>query len=209
MAEARYFYPNRMGRIILRSMEDLVGKAAVDEILHQAELTQYIEAYPPNNLEQEFPFEHLGVLQAAVEQVHGPAGGRELNRRVGENCLNNGLREFNPLLGIADLPVRMMPLSLKLHVGFDMFAMVFNRFSDQVVTLREDQRHYYWVIERCPVCWGRTAVDGPCCQLAVGILQESLRWATGGKEFLVAETSCVGMGDDNCTITINKRPVAR
>ncbi|MFC1959508.1 V4R domain-containing protein [Chloroflexota bacterium] len=207
-AEAQFYYPNQMARIILRSMEDLVGKAAVDEILHQAGLDQYIERYPPNNLEQAFPFEHLGALQAAVEHVQGPAAGRELNRRVGEHCLNNGLREFNPLLGIADLPVRMMPLSLKLHVGFDMFAMVFNRFSDQVVTLSEDQSHYYWIIERCPVCWERKT-DGPCCHLAVGILQESLRWATGGKEFLVAETSCLAQGDDNCTITINKRPMAK
>ena len=51
-----------------------------------------------------------------MEEVHGAAAGRELNRRVGQLCLNNGLRDFNPLLGIADLPVRMMPLSLKLHV---------------------------------------------------------------------------------------------
>ncbi len=204
----QYYYPNRMGLIILRSMEELVGKSGLNDILHAGGLNQYIDHYPPSTLDLEFPFEDLGRLQEAAEKVNGPAAGRELNRRVGELCLNNGLREFNPLLGIADLPVRMLPLSLKLHVGFDMFAMVFNRFSDQVVTLSEDQNHYFWIIERCPVCWERQT-EAPCCHLAVGILQESLRWATGGKEFLVVETSCVAQGADTCTIAINKRPMAK
>lgn len=205
--DERFFYPNRMGAIILRSMEELIGRAALEEVLHEAGLQDYMQQYPPNDLELAFPFDHLGALQAAVEQVHGAAAGRELNRKVGVLCLDNGLREFNPLLGIADLPVRMMPLSLKLHVGFDMFAMVFNRFSDQVVTLSEDQKSYYWIIERCPVCWGRET-EAPCCHLAVGILEESLRWATGGKEFLVAETSCIAHGDPTCTISIGKRPIS-
>lgn len=204
--EGQYFYPNRMGLIILRSMEDLIGRAALDQVLQAAGLEQYAGHYPPNDLELQFPFGHLGALQAAVEAAHGPEAGRELNRRVGTACLNNGLREFNPLLGIADLPVRKMPLSLKLHVGFDMFAMVFNRFSDQVVSLSEDQQSYYWIIERCPVCWGRHT-DAPCCHLAVGILEESLRWATGGKDFLVEETTCIAQGDPACTIAISKRPI--
>ncbi len=206
--EGRFFYPNRMGRIIMRSMENLIGREDLETVFRTAGLEQYIEQFPPSDLDRGFPFEDLGALQAAIESLHGPEAGRELNRRVGQRCLDNGLREFNPLLGIADLPVRMMPLSLKLHVGFDMFSMVFNRFSDQVVTLSEDQKNYYWIIERCPVCWGRQT-DGPCCHLAVGILQEALAWATGGKKFLVAETSCIAAGDETCTIAIGKRPMVK
>lgn len=202
-----YFYPNRMGRIIFRSMQDLLGEEAFNAVLGAHKyLTGYMERLPPGDLAREFPFEHLGALQATVEALHGAAEGRELNRRTGAQCLNNGLREFNPLLGIADLPVRMMPLSLKLHVGFDMFKMVFNRFSDQVVTLTEDNQNYYWVIERCPVCWGRET-DAPCCHLAVGILEEGLRWATNGKTFEVTEITCIAQGDDTCTIAIGKRPL--
>src|SRR5205085_8951945 len=131
-----------------------------------------------------FPFEHVAQVQGAVETIFGTDAGREINRKVGRLCLSGGLQEFNPLIGIADLPVRMLPLGLKLHVGFDMFAMVFNRFTDQVVTLGEDDKSYRWVIERCPVCWGRQT-DTPCCDLAVGILQEGLSWTTGGKAFNV------------------------
>jgi hypothetical protein len=205
-ATPQYFYPNKMGRIILSATRELGGEESFKSILKLAKLEQYIVKLPAGNLENEFPFEHLSAVQEAVENHYGIHEGRDFNRRVGRACLAGGLQEFNPLVGIADLPVRMLPLGLKLHVGFDMFAMVFNRFTDQVVSLGEDERGYRWVIERCPVCWGRKT-ETPCCDLAVGILQEGLAWATGGKEFLVTQTKCIASGDDACLIEIGKKPM--
>lgn len=201
-----YFYPNRMGKIILRALEEIGGKDTYRKILEAAALPQFIDHSPSGDLEREFPFEYVSQVEAGSETVLGAQAGRELNRKVGRACLAGGLQEFNPLIGIADLPVRMLPLGLKLHVGFDMFAMVFNRFTDQVVTLGEDSVNYLWTIERCPVCWKRHA-EAPCCHLAVGILEESLSWATGGKEFDVREKSCVACGGEACVITIGKRPL--
>ena len=63
-----------------------------------------------------------------------------------------------------------------------------------------------WKIERCPVCWERRA-DTPCCFLAVGILQESLFWVSGGKNFQVEEIACIAKGDEACVITIDKTPL--
>jgi predicted hydrocarbon binding protein len=204
--EFQFFYPNRMGKIILRALEEMVGAEDYKRIMEASSLQMFIDHPPSGDLERQFPFEYVSQLQAGVETVYGTEQGRELNRQVGRACLTGGLQEFNPLIGIADLPVRMLPLGLKLHVGFDMFAMVFNRFTDQVVTLGEDSVNYLWTIERCPVCWKRHT-DAPCCHLAVGILQESLSWATGGKEFELAETSCAAKGDEVCVISINKRPI--
>lgn len=202
----QYFYPNKMGRIILHATQELATPEEYQSILEHAGLQQFTQHPPNGGLELEFPFEYVSSLQAAVETVYGVELGREFNRKVGRACLTGGLREFNPLVGIADLPVRMLPLGMKLHVGFDMFAMVFNRFTDQVVTLGEDDKSYKWIIERCPVCWGRRT-DGPCCHLAVGILQEGLSWTTGGKEFSVVQTHCFASGDEACVIEISKRPL--
>lgn len=204
----QFFYPNRMGKIIFRALEEIAGPDDYQRVVEAAAL-QHLMAEPlSGDLEREFPFEYVARLQEGVEAVFGVDEGREVNRKVGRACLPGGLQEFNPLLGIADLPMRVMPLGMKLHVGFDMFAMVFNRFTDQVVTLGEDETNYLWVIERCPVCWKRQT-NAPCCHLAVGILEESLNWVSGGKEFEVMETSCIGKGDETCTITIGKRPVSR
>jgi predicted hydrocarbon binding protein len=201
-----YFYPNRMGKIILRALEEIAGADDYGHVLAAANLPFLAEHPPSGDLDRQFPFEYVAQLQSGVEQVYGAEPGREINRRVGRACLSGGLQEFNPLIGIADLPVRALPLGLKLHVGFDMFAMVFNRFSDQVVTLGEDSNYFLWTIQRCPVCWKRQT-DAPCCHLAVGILQESLSWASNGREFEVVETSCVATGAETCVISINKRPL--
>ncbi len=202
----QYFYPNKMGRIILHTMRDLSTPAEYHAMLEAAGLLQFEQHLPSGDLELEFPFEQVSSLQGAAETIYGAEAGREFNRKVGRGCLSGGLREFNPLVGIADLPVRMLPLGMKLHVGFDMFAMVFNRFTNQVVTLGEDDKSYRWEIERCPVCWGRRT-DAPCCHMAVGILQEGLMWTSGGKEFNVVETSCIALGDEACVIEIGKRPI--
>ena len=201
-----FCYPNKMGRIILNEMRKLTEPGDYTQLLSSAGLSEY-ERHPPSiDLDLEFPFEAVSALQVASETLYGVDEGQDFNRRVGCACLEGGLREFNPLLGIADLPIRMMPLGLKLHLGFDMFAMVFNRFTDQIVTLREDEKNYYWVIERCPVCWERHTT-GPCCHLAVGILEQGLTWASGGKHFRVIETQCAAAGGEACVIEIGRRPV--
>ncbi len=204
--EFEFFYPNRMGKIILRTMEEIIGSEDYRRILETSDLGFLVEHPPSGDLERQFPFEYVAQLQNGVESVYGVEQGRALNQKIGRACLSGGLQEFNPLIGIADLPVRALPLGLKMHVGFDMFAMVFNRFTDQVVTLSEDGINYIWRIDRCPVCWKRQT-DAPCCHLAVGILQESIYWATAGREFEVVEQSCVACGDEACVITINKRPL--
>jgi hypothetical protein len=200
-----YFYPNRMGRIVLKATEDVLGLLAYQRVLQAARLERFIGTPPPGDLELAFPFEYVAALQAAVEQVFGIDQGRALNQQLGRACLSSGLQSFNPLLGIADLPQRVMPLSLKLHIGFDMFAMVFNRFTDQVVKLSEESNHYLWIIQRCPVCWGRHT-DKPACNYANGLLTASLKWVSGGHEFQVYQIAAKSCGDENCKLYVPKEP---
>ncbi len=91
-------------------------------------------------------------------------------------------------------------------LGLPMEAGVFNQFSDQVSRVEEKDDHFLYYIDRCPVCWGRKT-DKPVCYAATGLLQESLRWLSGGKEFRIDETSCIGVGDTSCTFKIYKEPI--
>jgi hypothetical protein len=129
-----------------------------------------------------------------------------VNQRVGRGTLAQGLKDFDPILGIADLPMRLMPLGMKFRVGLDVFARVFNQFTDQVVKLSETETHHLWIIERCPVCWQRHS-DEPCCQLAGGLLDEAIFWGTGGRRFKVEEVKCIAAGDAACTFRIDKHPL--
>jgi predicted hydrocarbon binding protein len=201
-----YHYPNKMGRIILMAMEEVLGRNGINAVLNLSDLSRLINCYPPNNLDLKFTFQDLGKTQTALEDLYGPLGGRGVALRCGRASFKYGLREFGPLLGITDLAFRLLPLNEKLSTGLGVFADVFNRFSDQRVRLEETPDRFLWHIERCPICWGRHT-DSPACNLAVGILQEALYWVSAGKRFLVEETHCIALGDPACTIVIEKQPV--
>ena len=205
MTEA-FCYPNKMGRIILMSMEEVIGHIGVNAVLNLANLNDRINHYPPNDLEKGFNFTELSKIQDALEGLYGPRGGRGLALRTGRVCFKYGLREFGPLLGITDISFRLLPFDPKLRAGADLFAEAFNKYSDQQVRLEEQPDHFLWHIERCPICWKRQT-DTPVCHLAVGILQESLYWASGGRVYNVEENSCIAMGDPDCTIMIDKKPL--
>jgi predicted hydrocarbon binding protein len=201
-----FFYPNKMGRIILQAMEEVIGHIGVNAVLNLANLNYRINNYPPNDLEKGFNFIELSKIQEALEGLYGPRGGRGLALRTGRACFKYGLREFGPMLGATDIAFRLLPFDPKLRAGADIFAEAFNKFSDQRVRVEEQADRFLWHIDRCPICWKRHT-ETPVCHLAVGILQESLYWASGGKVYNVEETACIAMGDPACTIVIEKKPL--
>jgi len=187
-------------------MEDVMGRNGVNAVLNLARLQHRIGNYPPNNFEKEFSFDEVGQLFQALDEMYGPRGGRGLARRAGHSCFKFGVKDFGPMLGIADLTFRVLPLGMKLRVGFEVLSQTFNKFTDHLVRLGEDSQYFHWIMERCGTCWGRKT-DSPCCHLAVGILEEGLYWVSGGKNFYVEEVSCIAAGDQSCTILVGKYPL--
>src|SRR5688572_24221620 len=152
-------------------------------------------------------FETVSLLQKTLEQAYGHRGGRGLALRAGRACFKYGIKEYGSLMGITEMAFRLLPLQTKLQVGAKSFAELFNRYTDQKVHLEENEQKIFWHIERCPLCWERTA-DEPVCHLAVGLLQEALYWLSGGKVFNVEETACIARGDQACTIVLDKTPIS-
>jgi predicted hydrocarbon binding protein len=87
-------------------------------------------------------------------------------------------------------------------------ARIFSQVSDQYSTVTESETDFIYTIHRCPVCWGRAGLDKPVCYIAVGLLQEGLKWLSGGNEFRVNETKCVAMGESVCEFLIQKTPIS-
>lgn len=200
MSAVTYHYPQKMGRIILLGMEEVIGKAGVNAILDLAALDSNAPA------EQGLSFEAVKQFHLALEQAYGPRGGRGVALRTGRACFKYGLKEYGSMLGLTEMAFRLLPLSTKLHTGARSFADLFNKHTDQKVRVEETEKYIFWHIERCPLCWERTEEE-PICHLAVGLLQEALYWLSGGKVFSVEETACHARGDSHCTITILKTPL--
>lgn len=198
-----YHYPQKMGRIVLLGMEEVIGKGGMDAVLNLATLN---DLQPSASNERTFSFDTVSKLHQSLEQVYGPRGGRGLALRSGRACFKYGIKEYGSMLGLTEMAFRLLPLPTKLRTGARSFADLFNKHTDQQVRVEETEAQILWHIERCPLCWERHAEE-PVCHLAVGLLQEALYWLSGGKVFSVEETACHARGDEHCIITIQKNPL--
>jgi predicted hydrocarbon binding protein len=201
-----YYYPNLIAKIYLEAIEDVMGTNGLKALLNLANMQHLIDNYPPGNLQKAFDFADFAHLNEAMETMYGPRGGRALSLRAGRKAFDQGLKNFGAMVGVADRTFRLLPLGIKLKVGLRAMATAFSSTSDQISYVEEHDDHFLYVIERCPVCWGRHA-DSPICHAAMGIIQEALHWGTGGKRFKLAEVTCIAKGDPSCNFTISKKPI--
>ena len=86
------FYPNKISRIALLALEDVMGKNGVNAILNLASLPHLIGNYPPTDLNREFDFADFSAINGALEEMYGPRGGRGLALRAGRATFDEGLR---------------------------------------------------------------------------------------------------------------------
>jgi hypothetical protein len=181
-----YYYPNRIARIYFQAMEDVMGHNGLKALLNLKGLKKYTREFPPNNLAREF--------------------GRGLSLRGGRATFDRGLKGFGALAGVGDLAFKVLPLATKVRIGLPAMARIFTQFSDQISRVETHEDHHLYYIDRCPVCWGRSS-DSPICFVATGLLQEGLRWVSGGLEFRVEEIECSAAGGSACIFKIGKEPV--
>jgi predicted hydrocarbon binding protein len=206
MVMSGLYYPNKMVRIFLEALEDVMGTNGLNAILNRAGLTEYLTARPPENLERQVDFTYIVRLNIALEDIYGARGGRGLAQRAGRAVFAQGLRNFGALAGVGDLAFRVLPLPAKLKLGLPAVASIFSNFSDQLSTVEEFDDHYLYIIKKCSMCWERKS-EKPCCHIATGILQEAVRWLSDGQEFRITETKCHACGDDFCEYVIYKTPL--
>jgi predicted hydrocarbon binding protein len=184
-----------------------MGKNGLNAILNLAHLPHLIDNLPPNNLDREFDFADFSSINLALEEMYGPRGGRGLALRAGRAAFDDALRNFGALAGAGDLAFKVLPLQAKMRIGIPAMAKIFSQISDQYTTVKEQDNEFLYTIHRCPVCWGRPPSDRPVCFVAVGLLQEGLKWLSGGNEFRVNESKCVAMGNEVCEFVIQKSPM--
>jgi len=199
------YYPNKIARIAILALEEVMGKNGLNAILNLAGLPHLIDNYPPDNLDRQFDFSDFSAIGGALEEMYGPRGGRGLAQRAGRATFNDALRNFGALAGVGDLAFKVLPLHAKLRIGLPAMARIFTQTSDQYSTVQEFDEYYVYTIHRCPVCWGRHT-DRPACFIATGLLQEGLKWVSGGSEFRVIQTTAKSHGDPTCDFVINKLP---
>ncbi len=200
MIEETYI-PNRFGRFLLMALEQSLGPPGFQAVLGRAGL-RHLAIYPADNLERGFPVGLIPRLMAALEEMYGVGRGRELAFQTGRACFYLGISDFGILADAADWLFPLLPSLTRARVGLETLAEAFNRFTDGNIQIQKQDDHFLWVVERCEVCQGRTS-SSPCCHLLAGLLQETVRWATGRDSVRVTEVVCAAAGGPHCAMEID------
>ena len=200
------FYPNIWGRSILTSAEEILGVKGINAMLNLAGLIEYSGNYPPDNIQKAFPFTHVAGIQQGLYDMYGSKGARVFATRGGEQTFQHSLSKYDKVQKAAQMAMGLGTIETRMKIGLNFFMKFFNTVSDQVVRIEEDDAHWYWIIEVCPMCWGRQSGE-PVCHLGVGVLNAASRWATNGVKFRIAEIQCHAMGAENCILAIEKNPM--
>ncbi len=199
-------FPNKISRILVRAVRDTLGENASEAVLTTARLSHLIGDLPPANFDPGLSFTEVGRLFEAVEGIYGVSGGRRLARQAGRSSFKYWVEGLGGVMGFADVVFRVLPLSLRARIGIEVLAEIFNRYSEQRVTLGEGTESYFFVLESCGFCHGRRT-DEPSCDFPIGVLEETLFWVSLGRTFTIQETTCIACGDPVCTFYIDKLPL--
>ncbi len=203
-----YTLPNRLARITLQSLEELLSPKGMENLLVLAHLPKLIDSYPPANLERGFDFADYGALNLGLEEMYGPRGGRGMALRAGRSTFTAALSRFGALNGVEATAFKVLPPGRKLKVGLSALARIFTEISDERSHVDETRHEFHYVVERSAACWGRSGEDAPVCYMKVGILQEALSRISGGHEFRVDEFECQAAGSKVCRFVIQKEPIS-
>lgn len=200
------YYPNRIARAFFAAMDDVMGQNGLSTLLHLADMENYLQELPPDDLQRQFDFAGIASLNNALEEMYGARGGRGMALRIGQSSFARGVKGFGAMRAIDDPAFRALAMTKRIDYGLRGLAAVLTNFSDQTSTVQVENNTLSFISDVTPFSWGRIA-DKPVCHMMVGMILECLRWSSNGYEFYVREVSCRACGDDQCVFRVNKSAI--
>lgn len=202
MIEEHRPMPNAALRVLLDAIEEVMGKNGTKAVLHAGGLSQYIDNFPPKNLEMGADFSQYGAAQQAVEEFYGPRGARAMLLRIGRSTFQFGLRDQPAILGLAGVALKALPEKTRMKLILERMAKAAVERINQPTNIVDEEDAFYFIAEECPCRW-RPHHDRPCCYVTVGVLMEAMAWITG-KLHKVEEVACIANGASSCVYRIAK-----
>ncbi len=201
------YYPNRLALATFNALIEVMGKNGLNAILNYAHLREYINQYPPDNLEKGFDFIDFSAMQHALTDMYGEKGGQTFLRRAGRSTFRACLCNQGALAGVGSDAFHNLPLQTKLRIGLQAMARVLSQISDHIATIQDNGEYFIYTVQQCPECWGQLGKGKAICVYEAGLLEEGLNYISGGSEFRIVEIKCKAIGDEYCEYSVEKAPI--
>ena len=201
----------QMGRVVMLGVRELMGQAGVNAVANVANRPGMANLLAEDE-SGVGRYDDISSVQTALEVLYGPRGGKGVALRVGRASFKFFIRQFGEQMGLTKLDYRLLPTQPRLKVGLQAMAATFTSLYAGAVDIAEDEEAWFWQMKNCPWCISRTvptsdSTQQGACHYLVGMLQEFLAWASGGKIYSVREVECTAEGQPGCIFRIEKLPL--
>jgi len=144
-------------------------------------------------------------VSRSMSELYGPSGARGLLICSGRAAFKYLLKQQGKALGFDTPQFRLLPTRSKLKRGLHQIAAWMQQTTGDTVTLKSEEKH--WLYEVTDGAARNPESKESNCDFTVGLIQEFLAWAGGGKFYRVKESACRNNGAACCTFVIDKFPL--
>jgi len=194
----------QIGQIIYEGIEEIVGKADSSLLFMLAKFPLPDEKQAGTISNKPLVYRNLSRLLEVIEETYGHKGGQGIALRAGRASFKKVFGMYGQQMGFTKLDYRLLPIPARLKTGLNALANTISDLWQEPIRVLEDQGAWYWQIEHSPWCWERHHGE-VACHFTVGLVQEYLSWASGGKYYDVVEIMCAAAGEEYCAFQINKQ----
>jgi predicted hydrocarbon binding protein len=191
-----YFQSNRITRIYLDALGEIIGRHGLSALLRLAKLSRWIESPPPYDEQLAVDFVDFTALNETLEEMYGVRGGRALALRAGRVSFHAILEQLGAQEELEAGGFHELPLPERITTLLQKIAGVMAGETDAKVWVSQpaaDRLLYH--LEPSASCWARTHMERPVCHSTMGLLLEAIEWAAGEEEYMVEEVSCAATGN--------------
>ena len=189
---------NRAFRVILLAVEDVVGKNGTAAILRQANLAQYIDNYPPSNMERGgHPLRYMSQINRALFDIYGRRGARAILQRSGKSRALDAITENGVIANATKLAAKLLSRRRKVRLVLDTAAREYSEQLGTTVKIEDDGEFFYWEDPRCGNCVDWRS-EQPVCFTTVGFIHGLVAWILDSDELKVEEIECRAAGAPVC-----------
>jgi predicted hydrocarbon binding protein len=194
--------PGSLALIIMRSVEEHLGKNGLNLLLRRADLAQYMDNLPPDD---ETPTIEMSKFKNAIQlviELFGEKAAKPLLLRWGKLTFEYALENKPTLFGLAGLVTKFMSEEGKARFILKRVLKESENLYDVPHVLTENQDTFSVEIKNCFYC-GDLQSENCICWPPVGFWIAMMKWATG-KEHEVKEIECRAQGAESCKFIISK-----
>lgn len=187
---------NTLSSIMIMGLEEILGEEALNVVLEKAFHDKTIDD----------PLTQFIAVQESLETIYSPRGGMGLALQAGRSSFDHILRLYGKQMGMLGHDYRMLTTPRRIHTGMIILVNTLHDLGAMSSAIDETDKFWIWTATRCMS--GHVRQEGePACYFFIGVLQEYLYWASGGRYYQIKEIECTRSGGQACVFHIGKIPL--